>query len=189
MNPLETEAKLSNRVVERLARIRLLLMDVDGVLTDGTLFYVPGESGQMVEAKAFNTQDGLGFYLCHQAGLKTGLISGRESPAVVERARNLQISYVYQGHLAKENSYQEILADAALADDQVAFIGDDFTDAPLVRRAGLGVAVANARPELKAIADLVTAARGGDGAVREVMELILKAQNRWQSVLDLYQLS
>lgn len=181
--------KLSTDIKNRAANIKLVLMDVDGVFTDGTLYYFPGPDGKMVEFKGFNTQDGLGFHLLNEAGIKTGLISGRDSPAVVERAKILKIQYVYQGHLEKEASYNEILKDAKLKDEQVAFIGDDFTDAPLMVRCGLSVAVANARQELRAMANFTTEAPGGDGAIREVVELILKSQNLWQGVLEKYKLS
>ncbi len=184
MNKLST-----TDIKNRAANIKLLLMDVDGVFTDGTLYYFPGPDGKIVEFKGFSSQDGLGFHLLKDAGIKAGLISGRESPAVVERAKILNITYVYQGHLEKEASYNEILKEAKLKDEQVAFIGDDFTDAPLMVRSGLSVAVANARQELRAMANYVTQAPGGDGAVREVIELILKSQNLWQGVLDKYKLS
>jgi 3-deoxy-D-manno-octulosonate 8-phosphate phosphatase (KDO 8-P phosphatase) len=175
-------------VIKRAAKIELILMDVDGVLTDGTIHFAPGPDGSMVETKGFNSQDGLGFHFCNGAGIRTGVISGRDSQAVVARANMLKMTYVYQGFLAKEETFESILSDANLSEEQVAFIGDDFTDAPLIRRSGLGVAVANARPELKAIAHMVTNAAGGDGAVREVMELILKSQNKWQEVLEKYRL-
>lgn len=180
--------KYSADVLRRAANIKLLLMDVDGVLTDGTLYYFPGPDGKPVEFKGFNTQDGLGFHFLNSAGIKTGVISGRESPAVVERAKILKMTYVYQGLLEKEASYNEILKDAKLKDEHVAFIGDDFTDAPLMLRSGLGCAVANSRPELRAVAHVVTEAPGGDGAVREVIELLLQSQNLWQGVLEKYKL-
>jgi 3-deoxy-D-manno-octulosonate 8-phosphate phosphatase (KDO 8-P phosphatase) len=181
-------SQVSADVLKRAAKIQLILMDVDGVLTDGTIHFAPGPDGCMAETKGFNSQDGLGFHFCNGVGIKTGVISGRDSMAVVERARMLKMTYVYQGLLAKEETYDSILADAKLSSDQVAFIGDDFTDAPLMQRSGLGVAVANARPEVKAVAHMVTEARGGDGAVREVIEVILKSQNLWHSVLEKYRL-
>ncbi len=180
---------ISADILRRAANIKLLLMDVDGVLTDGTLYYFPGPDGKPVEFKGFNTQDGLGFHFLNEAGIKTGVISGRESPAVVERARILKMTYVYQGHLEKEASFNEILKEAKLKDEQVAFIGDDFTDAPLMLRAGLSCAVANARQELRAVAHVTTESPGGDGAVREIIELILKSQNLWQAVIDKYKLN
>lgn len=180
---------VTDEISRRAQKIQLILMDVDGVLTDGTIYFAPGPDGEMVETKGFNSQDGLGLHFCTTAGIKTGVISGRDSKATVARARMLNMTYVYQGLLAKEGAFNEILHDAGLSDEQVAFIGDDFTDAPLIKRCGLGVAVANARPELKSIAHYETAVRGGDGAVREVVEIVLKAQGRWQAVLDKYKLA
>ncbi|HEY9785816.1 MAG TPA: HAD hydrolase family protein [Candidatus Obscuribacterales bacterium] len=174
--------------VNRARKIKLLLMDVDGVLTDGKLYYFPGADGQPVEFKGFHSHDGLGFHFLNACGIKTGVISGRESPAVTERARILKMTYVYQGLLHKIPSYEEIISDAGLRDEEVAFIGDDFTDVPLLRRVGLACAVGNARPEVKAAAHFVSQAHGGDGAVREIMELILKAQGHWEKILDQYRL-
>jgi 3-deoxy-D-manno-octulosonate 8-phosphate phosphatase (KDO 8-P phosphatase) len=175
-------------VLERAAKIKLILMDVDGVLTDGSLYYLPAEGGQIFETKGFNSQDGLGLHLCHSAGIKTGVISGRDSRALTERARLLKMTYVYQGLLKKQGAYEEILRDAGLEDEAVTFIGDDLTDLPLLKRAGLAVAVANARSEVKSAAHLITQASGGDGAVREVAELILKAQNLWHSALGEFEI-
>ena len=182
-------ATASSDAIARAAKIKVLLMDVDGVLTDGKLYYLPGSGemvGKMVEAKGFNSHDGLGLHFCFAAGILTGVISGRESPGVVERARMLNMKYVYQGLLDKVASYEEVLANAKVTGDQVAFVGDDFTDVPLFRRSGLAVAVANAREEIKDIAHYVTTARGGEGAIREVVELILKAQGVWEPVLQKY---
>jgi len=177
---------VSADVIARAAKVKLILMDVDGVLTDGRIYYFPGPDGKATEFKGFNSQDGAGLLFLHYCGFKSGVISGRDSPAVTERARLLGISYVYQGFLDKIASYEEILAKENLVDEQVAFIGDDFPDFPLMKRAGLGVAVGDARPELQAHADFTTIARGGHGAVREVAELILKTNNQWQKVLEKY---
>lgn len=170
----------------RAQKIRLILTDVDGVWTDGKLCYVPGAGEEMVEVKAFNTQDGMAFRWAHAAGLKTGLISGRESPGVTHRARMLGVTYIYQNYLEKIPPYEEILKQAGLTDAEVAYLGDDLPDLPLMRRVGLGVAVANARPQVKACAHYLTAAPGGDGAIREVMELIMEAQGAWAKVLEKY---
>ncbi len=180
---------IPDEIVARAAKIRLILMDVDGVLTDGRIYYFPGPDSKPTEFKGFNSQDGAGLLFLHYCGFKSGVISGRDSPAVTERARILGISYVYQGFLEKVASYEEILAKENLVDEQVIFIGDDFPDFPLMKRAGLGVAVGDARPELQAQADFTTTARGGHGAVREVAELVLKANGQWQRVLDKYGLS
>jgi 3-deoxy-D-manno-octulosonate 8-phosphate phosphatase (KDO 8-P phosphatase) len=180
------QAKITPELKERLRRIKVLLMDVDGVLTDGRLFYLPDAQGKAVEFKAFNSQDGLGFHFLNAVGIKTGLISGRESPATVERARILKISYVYQGILEKNPAYEEVLQKAGVTSEEVAFIGDDFTDVSLMRRSGLGCCVANARPELKQVADIVASKDGGDGAVREIIEMILHAQDKWDGILEKY---
>lgn len=182
------DAAVTEDVRRRAARVRVLLMDVDGVLTDGRLFYLVGPEGQTFETKGFNSHDGLGLNLLVRAGIRTGVISGRESPATVERARILKMSYVYQGLLAKEKAYEEVLKDASVDASEVAFIGDDFTDAPLIVRSGLGIAVADARPEVRATAHYVTVAPGGNGAVREVAELILKSQGHWEAILASYRL-
>jgi 3-deoxy-D-manno-octulosonate 8-phosphate phosphatase (KDO 8-P phosphatase) len=173
--------------IERARKIKLILMDVDGVMTDGTLFYLPGPDGEIVEMKGFNSQDGLGLHLCFQAQILTGVISGRKAPGTVERCRLLNMKYVYQGFLDKVGCWEEVLQDAGLQAEQAIFIGDDLTDIPLIRRAGLGVAVANARPEVKRHANFVTQASGGDGAVREVVELVLKSQGLWESLLAKYE--
>ncbi len=176
----------SQEVLDRARKLKVILMDVDGVLTDGKLYYLPGHDGAMVETKGFNTQDGLGLYLCADAGISTGVISGRNSPATVERCRMLNMKYVYQGHLEKVAAFQEVLEDAGVTADQVAFIGDDLTDVPLFRRCGLGVAVANARDEVKAAAHYVTETAGGEGAVREFIEIVLKSQGLWEQAVAKY---
>ena len=179
---------IEGKLAERAARVRVLLMDVDGVLTNGLLFYVPSPDGKIFETKGFNSQDGLGLYFCHAAGIKTGVISGRDSAALAERARMLKMTYIYQGLLKKQAAYEEILRDAGVRSDAVAFVGDDLTDLPLMQKAGLAVAVANARPEVKAAAHYVTSVRGGDGAIREVAELILKAQGLWRKALEEFEI-
>ena len=176
----------SEEVARRASKIKLILMDVDGVLTDGKLSYVPNAQGEPTEFKMFNSHDGLGCHFCTYVGIKLGVISGRDSPATTERARNSGITYVYQGHLEKRATWDHILADAGVSADEAIFMGDDFTDVPLMKLAGLGCAPANARPEVIAAADYVTTARGGDGAVREVIEVVLRSQNLWQKILEKY---
>jgi len=178
---------MTEELFARAARVRLLLMDVDGVLTDGTYWNVPDGAGGLVETKAFDSQDGLALQWLRGLGLRTGLISGRVSPAAEERARQAGFAYVYQGHLDKIPVFEEILANSRLEAEQVAYIGDDLTDVVLMHRVGLAVATANARPEVKAEAHHVTAAPGGRGAVREVVELLLRAQRRWDEVLARYE--
>lgn len=181
-------AGVSEDVIQRAARVKVLLMDVDGVLTDGKLYYLQQADGKAGEVKGFNSHDGLGLHFCNRVGIKTGVISGRVSFATTERARILKMSYVYQDLLEKEGAYNEVLEHAQVDASEVCFVGDDFTDVPLMRLSGLGVAVQNARQELHEVADYVTEARGGEGAIREVVELILKAQGAWQSILEHYKL-
>src|SRR5215472_6535015 len=168
---------------ELASRIRLLLMDVDGVLTNGKLYHVPDAQGRMVETKGFDSQDGIALQWLAWKGIKTGVISGRVSPATVERAKQVKMTYVYQGHIEKVPILEEILADAKLAPREVAYAGDDLTDVVILRRVGLAIATGNARDEVKRAAHYVTQAGGGRGAIREAAELLLRAQNRWGEIL------
>jgi 3-deoxy-D-manno-octulosonate 8-phosphate phosphatase (KDO 8-P phosphatase) len=177
------------KVMELAAHVKLLLMDVDGVLTDGRLYNVPGPTGAMVETKGFDSQDGISLQWLAKKGIKTGLISGRDSPATVERAKQCRFSYVYQGHTEKIPILEEIFSLSGCSRDEVAYIGDDFTDVVAMRRVGLSVATANARPEVKACATYVTEAAGGSGAVREVVEILLKAQGLWEDILRHYEVT
>jgi 3-deoxy-D-manno-octulosonate 8-phosphate phosphatase (KDO 8-P phosphatase) len=176
-------------VQERLAKIKLLLMDVDGVLTNGKLYHVPGPDGKIVEFKGFDSQDGIGLHWLRWHGIKTGVISGRVSAATAERAQQVKMTYVYQGHIEKIPILEEILADAKIDSSEVAYIGDDFTDIVIMHRVGLAIATGNARPEVKREAHYVTQAVGGEGAVREVVELLLKAQGLWPKILQHYEIS
>jgi len=173
---------MNDDLQSRAARIKLFLMDCDGVLTDGRIWVL--ENGE--DQKAFNTRDGLGLEIFHRAGLKSGVISGRVSSALTRRAEKLGMSYVRQGCEDKQQPFAEILADAGLTNDEVAFAGDDLNDIPLMRRAGLALAVADAAVETRAAAHYVTQERGGNGAVREMVELILKSQNRWDDLVRHY---
>jgi 3-deoxy-D-manno-octulosonate 8-phosphate phosphatase (KDO 8-P phosphatase) len=165
-------------VQERAARIKLLLMDCDGVLTDGRIWLF--ENGE--EQKGFHTRDGLGIELWHRGGLKSGIISGRNSSAVERRARGLGMSFVVQGVEDKVRAFTDTVAQAGVTNEEVAFIGDDLNDIPLMMRSGFAVAVADAALEARECAHYVTQLAGGYGAVREVIELILKAQNRWDDL-------
>jgi 3-deoxy-D-manno-octulosonate 8-phosphate phosphatase (KDO 8-P phosphatase) len=162
-------------------------MDVDGVLTDGKLFSVPDAAGNMVETKGFDTQDGIALQWLSWKGIQSGVISGRLSPAVVARAKQVNMSYIYQGHIEKIPILEEILRDSGIPAEQVAYIGDDLTDVVIMRRVGLSIAPANARPEVKRCAMHTTQSAGGHGAVREVIELILKAQGHWDDLLRKYE--
>ncbi|HET8783162.1 MAG TPA: HAD hydrolase family protein [Pyrinomonadaceae bacterium] len=169
-------------IQERAARIKLLLMDCDGVLTDGRIWIL--ENGE--DQKAFHTRDGLGIDLLHRAGLKSGIISGRTSSALERRAQSLGVSYLWQGRDDKRQAFADTLAQAQVTNEEVAFIGDDLTDLPLMGQSALAIAVADAVAEVRERAHYVTKANGGYGAVREVVELILKAQGRWDGLVKSY---
>ena len=169
-------------IERRAARIKLLLMDCDGVLTDGRLWLT--EDGD--EQKRFNTHDGQGLSLLHRAGLKSGIITGRSSKAVMRRAAELGVEFVRQGDPDKIAAFEQLLQQAGVTENEVAFIGDDLPDIPIMKRAELAVAVADAVEETRAVAHYVTLAKGGQGAVREVVELILKSQGRWHDLVDEY---
>ena len=172
----------SSEVQQRAARIKLLLMDCDGVLTDGRIWIF--ENGE--EQKGFHTRDGLGIDLLHRAGLKSGIISGRVSSAVERRAQGLGIAFVVQGCEDKLGAFGETLAQAGVTPAEVAYVGDDLNDIPLMLKSGLAVAVADAAPETRERAHYVTTAGGGFGAIREIVELILKAQGRWDVLIASY---
>jgi 3-deoxy-D-manno-octulosonate 8-phosphate phosphatase (KDO 8-P phosphatase) len=172
---------------QRAARVRMLLMDVDGVLTDGRLFNVPGPDGKMAETKGFDSQDGIALQWLEWQGIQTGVISGRVSPATEERARQVKMRYVYQGHIEKVPILQEIHRVSGIPLADIAYAGDDLTDIVIMRRVGLAIAPANAREEVKRAAHYVTSASGGRGAIREAIEMILTAQGRWADILKKYE--
>jgi 3-deoxy-D-manno-octulosonate 8-phosphate phosphatase (KDO 8-P phosphatase) len=175
-------------ITPRLASIKLLLMDVDGVLTGGRLYHFPDAQGNMVETKGFDSQDGIGLQWLNWHGIRTGVISGRVSPATAERARQAKMAFVYQGHIEKIPILEEIMSKAGVGKEEVAYIGDDFTDIVIMHRVGVAIATANARAEVKREADYVTQAAGGEGAVREVVEMLLKAQGKWGEILKHYEI-
>lgn len=169
---------LSNENAERANKIRLILTDCDGVLTDGSLYYTAnGEA-----AKVFHIHDGLAFKLARQAGIKTGIISGRKSEALALRARELKVDFLYHGNDAKLAAYKEILAKTKLRDRRIAYIGDDLHDLELLHRVGFAISVADAVAEVKAAAHFITTRNGGRGAFREAVEFILKTQDKWEEV-------
>ena len=177
---------MTPEIQQRAARVRLLLMDVDGVLTDGLIYNVPGADGKMVETKGFNSQDGISLqWLCGH-GIQTGVVSGRVSAATEERGRQVGMTYIYQGHIEKLPILEDIIARSGIATDEMAYMGDDLTDVPVMRSVGLAIATANARPEVKRAAHYVTTVPGGAGAVREVAELLLEAHGRWVHILKKY---
>ena len=173
---------MSAELTERLRAVRMVVMDVDGVLTDGGILL----AADGAEMKCFNVKDGVGIKYLHRAGLLTAIITGRRSEVVARRAAELGIEEVRQGCLVKMDALREIMDGRGLKPDQVCFVGDDLPDLPLLRHVGVGVAVWDARPEVVEAADLVTKARGGQGALRELAELLLKAQDKWQDIMSRY---
>lgn len=169
-------------IERRASRVKLLLMDCDGVLTDGRLWLL--RDGD--EQKSFNVRDGLGLELWHRAGLKSGIISGRSSSFVERRVRELNMEFVRQGAKNKIQDFEELLALADVEESEVAFVGDDLNDIPLMRRSEFAVAVRDAAEETRSAAHYVTRAAGGSGAIREVIEVILRAQGRWADLTEKY---
>jgi len=192
----------------RASRIKLLLFDVDGVLTDGTILFLPAPAGvsrsvieertkdvspgfgisdtNMIETKGFNAHDGTGFSLARFGGLKTGIITKRISETVALRARDLKVDYLRQGIQDKQSVFEELLREEKITAEQAAYVGDDIIDLPVMRQCGLAIAVADARPEVRQQAHYVTEHRGGRGAARDAVEFILRAQGTWQRVLEDY---
>jgi 3-deoxy-D-manno-octulosonate 8-phosphate phosphatase (KDO 8-P phosphatase) len=173
-------SKIPAGLARRAKKIRVILMDVDGVLTDGRIWLFSRRDGTASEIKGFSAYDGAGLKLARAAGIRTGVITGRESSAVSQRARECEIEFVYMKRATKLVAYEEILQTTGASDAEVAYIGDDLPDLTVLERVGLAAAVANAAPEVKRAAHYVTARSGGDGAVREVIELIVKAQGKWE---------
>jgi len=159
--------------------IKMVLMDVDGVLTDGKIIF----TSDGTEIKEFNIQDGMGITLARMAGLKTGIITGRESKMVQRRAEELKYDVISQGSLKKLPRYEEIKKQFGLSNEEVCYIGDDLPDIPILKKVGFSVAVANAREELKSISDFTTTTFGGEGAVREVIDKILKTQGKLEKLI------
>jgi len=173
---------MRGEVEERARRIRLLLLDVDGVLTDGS--FLMGPEGE--EMKAFHVRDGHGIKLLRGEGIEVGIISGRRSRALEHRARDLGVSLVIQGVYDKVESGQEIMKRLGVKEEETCFVGDDIGDIPLLKKVGLPVAVGDAQEEVKESALYVTRSSGGRGAVREVCELILRCQGRWEEIMMRY---
>ena len=164
------------------AAIKLLIMDVDGVLTDGGIIV----HSDGTESKRFHVIDGHRIKMWQRAGLETAIISGRDTACTTLRAEQLGITHVMQGCLQKLPAFDELMAKLGLSPDEVVYVGDDLMDIPLVRRVGLGVAVANAAEELKHVADYITTRPGGQGAVAEVIESVLKKSRRWEPLMERY---
>jgi 3-deoxy-D-manno-octulosonate 8-phosphate phosphatase (KDO 8-P phosphatase) len=166
----------------RASRVKILLLDVDGVLTDGTITYTQGGG----ESKSFNTKDGLGIRLLQRAGIETGLITARSSEAVTRRAEDLGLTHVYQKAGTKLEVFEKILAELDITPEQVAYMGDDWLDIPLLIRVGFAATVADAVPEVKKLVHYVATRPGGRGAVREVCDLILEANGKTEQLLATY---
>jgi 3-deoxy-D-manno-octulosonate 8-phosphate phosphatase (KDO 8-P phosphatase) len=179
-----TGLKISAALKKRAARIQLLLMDVDGTLTDGGVTLLSQPDGTALEIKTFDAHDGQGLTLAQTAGLRTGCITGRESSALLRRAHEMKIEFVYMKQALKMPAYEEILRKAEVSDKAVAYVGDDLPDIPLLRRCGLAIAVGDAVPEVKKAAHYITKALAGHGAIRETVELILKSKGIWEAMID-----
>ena len=189
MSDINLAPLASSEVLARARKIKLFLMDVDGTLTDGGVCLISATSADpstepvVTEMKVFNAQDGQGLSLAHTMGIQTGFITGRKSPAVSQRAKELHVTFVYLGQASKTVAFEECMKQAGVTEEEVAYMGDDLPDIPLAKRAGLGVCVADGVPELKAVCHFVTTKLAGRGTAREVVELILKAQGRWEEAI------
>jgi 3-deoxy-D-manno-octulosonate 8-phosphate phosphatase (KDO 8-P phosphatase) len=181
---LPNSAKISQKLKKRAAQIEVLLMDVDGTMTDGGVTLLSQSEEIAVEIKTFDAHDGQGLTLAHTAGLRTGCITGRQSSALLRRAREMNMEFIYMKQPLKTPAYEEILRTAGVPDSSVAFVGDDLPDIPVMHRVGLAVAVGDAVPEVKKAAHYVTRATGGRGAIRETVELILKSKGIWEAMID-----
>ena len=176
--------RISPSVKKRAAQIQVLLMDVDGTMTDGSVTLSSQTDEIALEIKTFDAHDGQGLTLAHTAGLRTGCITGRQSSALLRRAHEMNMEFIYMKQPLKEPAFEEIIRKASVAESSVAYVGDDLPDLPIMRRAGLAVAVGDAVPEVKKAAHYVTKARAGRGAIRETVELILKSKGIWEKMID-----
>ena len=174
--------KKSPDLEERAKRIKMILMDADGVLTDGKIVFFSGAN----EAKMFDSKDGVGIKLAQRAGIKTGVISGRESEALLRRCEELGMEEIHQRVFEKLGAYEEIIARHGLKDEECCFIGDDLVDAPVLKRVGLPVSVADGHPALEPLVVYITQRNGGASAVREVIDFVIRAQGRWDEIVSRY---
>lgn len=172
-------SRIPKKILTRLKKIKLLVFDVDGVLTPGDILIHPDGS----ESKSFDVRDGIAIRFAQQAGLQVGLLSGRFSEAVAQRAQDLGIEICVQGSGGKKLDFLEILEKLTLTPEEAAYVGDDIVDLPVLRLAGFAATVSDGCPEAREVAHYVTRAQGGHGAAREIIELILKAQDRWNEVV------
>ena len=176
--------KISAGLKKRAAQVKVLLMDVDGTMTDGGVMLLSQPDGSALEIKKFDAHDGQGLTLAHTAGIRTGCITGRESAALLRRANEMKMEFIYMKQPLKMPAYEEILKKAGVSDAEVSYVGDDLPDIPLLRRVGLAVAVGDAVPEVKKAAHYATKALAGHGAIREAIELILKSKGIWEQLIE-----
>jgi 3-deoxy-D-manno-octulosonate 8-phosphate phosphatase (KDO 8-P phosphatase) len=181
---LAHHSKISPALRRRAAQIELLLMDVDGTMTSGGVTLLSQTDEIAVEIKTFDAHDGQGLTLAHTAGLRTGCITGRQSSALLRRAREMNMEFIYMKQPLKIPAYEEIIHKAGVRDSAVAYVGDDLPDLPVMRRVGLAVAVGDAVAEVKKAAHYTTKALAGQGAIREAVELILKSKGIWESLIE-----
>jgi 3-deoxy-D-manno-octulosonate 8-phosphate phosphatase (KDO 8-P phosphatase) len=176
--------KITPALKKRASRIHVLLMDVDGTMTDGSVTLLSQANGTALEIKTFDAHDGQGLTLAQTAGLRTGCITGRESAALLRRAHEMRMEFIYMKQPLKMPAYEEVVKKAGVSDRELAFVGDDLPDIPVMRRAGLAIAVGNAVPEVKEVAHYTTRALAGHGAIREAVELILRSKGIWEEMID-----
>jgi 3-deoxy-D-manno-octulosonate 8-phosphate phosphatase (KDO 8-P phosphatase) len=176
--------KIPPELKKRAAKIKVLLMDVDGTMTDGSVTLLSQPDGNALEIKTFDAHDGQGLTLAHTAGIRTGCITGRESAALQRRANEVNIEFLYMKQPTKIPAYEDILRKAGVPESAVAYVGDDLPDLPIMRRVGLAVAVGDAVPEVKSAAHFVTKAPAGHGAIRDAVELILKSKGIWEEMIE-----
>lgn len=176
--------KVSAALKKRAAQIKVLLMDVDGTMTNGAVTLLSQPDGSALEIKTFDAHDGQGLTLANTAGIRTGCITGRESGALLRRANEMKMEFIYMKQPSKIPAYEEILRKTGAADADVAYVGDDLPDLPILRRVGLAIAVGDAVPEVKKVAHFVTASVAGRGAIRDAIELILKSKGIWEEMID-----
>lgn len=174
--------KISGDAIERAKKIKLIIFDVDGVLTDGKLYY--GEEGEIF--KTFNCHDGFGITAAHKLGIKTAIITGRTSKCTTARAEYMKISVIKQGCMNKRNAYKEVKAELSVTDEEIAYVADDVIDLPVFVQVGFRAAVADATAEVKEYAHFIADNIGGQGAAREAIEFILKAQGKWAKLIQDY---
>ena len=174
--------KISGDAIERAKKVKLIIFDVDGVLTNGKLYY--GENGEIF--KAFNCHDGFGITLAHKLGFKTAIITGRDSKCTTARGEYMKITVIKQGCMNKRSAYKEVKAELNVTDEEVAYVADDVIDLPVFVQVGFRAAVADAVDDVKERAHIITNNIGGEGAARDVIEFILKAQGKWSEVIKQY---